>query len=80
MAFLCFIEAEIQDFKNFLRLHIAEDGTLTIYPIKIHKVARKWRDRKENEKDKIKSYIVPEDGSGAELIEEPIILKQNAKC
>ncbi|MBK8551535.1 MAG: metallophosphoesterase [Ignavibacteria bacterium] len=72
-----FSALKIQDYKNFLRLHISGDGTLTIYPIKLHKVARKWRDRKENEKDKIKSYIVPLDGSGAELIEEPIILKPN---
>jgi hypothetical protein len=72
-----FSALKIQDYKNFLRLHIAADGTLTIYPVKIEKCPKKWRNRKENEKDKIKSYVVPEDGSGAELIEEPIVLKPN---
>lgn len=69
-----FSALKIQDYKNFLRLHIAKDGTLTIYPVKINKVARSWRNRREDEKDRISSYIVPEDGSGAELIEDPIIL------
>jgi len=70
-----FSALKIQDYKNFLRLHIAIDGTLTIYPVKINKVARRWRNRREDEKDRISSYIVPEDGSGAELIEDPVILK-----
>ena len=67
-----FSSLKIEDFKNFLRLHIAEDGTLTIYPIKIRKVPRVWRPRKEEETN---SLIVPEGGSGAELIEDPILLK-----
>jgi hypothetical protein len=73
-----FSALKIQDYKNFLRLHIDEDGTLTIYPVKIEKVARKWRNRNKRdiEKDNIKSFIVPADGSGAELIEDPIILKK----
>lgn len=70
-----FSALKIQDYKNFLRMHIAEDGTLTIFPIKIEKCPKKWRNRRENEKDKIKSFVVPVDGSGAELIEEPILLK-----
>ncbi len=70
-----FSALKIQDYKNFLRLHIAEDGTLTIYPIKIERVPRRWRDRHDNERDKIKSLVVPLDGTNAELIEEPIILK-----
>lgn len=70
-----FSALKIQDYKSFLRMHIAIDGTLTIYPIKIEKCPRKWRNRHNSEKDKIKSFIVPVDGSSAELIEEPIILK-----
>jgi Calcineurin-like phosphoesterase len=69
-----FSALKIQDYKNFLRLHISENGTLTIFPIKITRVPRKWRDRRKTEADKIKSYVVPLDGSGAELIEEPVIL------
>lgn len=68
-----FSALKIQDYKNFLRLHIAEDGTLTIYPVKIHKASRKWRKRKSGEKDN--AYIIPIDGSKPELIEEPIVIK-----
>ena len=32
----------IEDVKSFLRLHIAADGTLTIHPIGIDKICRKW--------------------------------------
>ena len=70
-----FSALKIQDYKNFLRLHIDRNGKLTIYPVKINKVARKWRNRTEDEKHNIKSFIIPLDGSGAELIEEPIVLK-----
>jgi len=31
-----------QDLKHFLRLHIQADGTLTLYPIAIDRVGRKW--------------------------------------
>ncbi len=72
-----FSALKIQDYKNFLRIHISEEGELTIFPIKIHKVPRKWRNRRINEKDKIKSHIIPVGGSGAELIEEPIIMKSS---
>jgi hypothetical protein len=32
-----------QDHKHFLRLHIDDDGALTVYPIGIDRVARKWK-------------------------------------
>ncbi len=32
-----------QDLKHFLRLHIDADGALTVYPIGIDRVGRKWR-------------------------------------
>lgn len=32
-----------QDLKHFLRLHIDGDGVLTIYPIGVDRVGRKWR-------------------------------------
>jgi hypothetical protein len=32
-----------QDQKHFLRLHIQSDGTLTLYPIGIHRVGRRWK-------------------------------------
>jgi hypothetical protein len=67
-----FSALRIQDYKNFLRLHIDEEGTLTIFPIKIEKVSRRWKKR-EDEKDN--AFIVPSGGSKPELIEPPIVLK-----
>jgi hypothetical protein len=32
-----------QDLKHFLRLHIAADGALTVYPIGVDRVGRKWQ-------------------------------------
>ncbi|MCA1691438.1 MAG: metallophosphoesterase, partial [Actinobacteria bacterium] len=31
------------DQKNFLRLHIGTDGDLTLYPVGIDRVCRRWR-------------------------------------
>jgi hypothetical protein len=70
-----FSAARIQDYKNFLRLHISKDGSLTIFPVKIYKVPRKWRNRRNTEADDTKSFIVPLDGTKPELIEDPIVLK-----
>lgn len=33
----------IEDAKVFLRMHIARDGSLTIYPIAIDRICRRWR-------------------------------------
>jgi hypothetical protein len=33
----------VEDYKNFLRLHFDQQGKLTIYPIGIEKVTKKWR-------------------------------------
>ncbi len=38
-----FSALRIQDYKNFLRLHIAKDGSLTIFPIGIERVPRRWK-------------------------------------
>ena len=65
-----FSALKIQDYKNFLRLHITADGALTIYPIKIDRVPRKWRRRKSDELSP--SIFQPVDGKNAELIESPV--------
>lgn len=69
-----FSALRVQDYKNFIRLYIDEQGTLTIFPVKIHKAARKWRFRKTGETDN--SFIIPEDGTKPELIEEPIVIRK----
>ncbi len=63
-----FSAMKIEDYKNFLRLHIDADGQLTIYPIKIETVPRNWKP--EN------GYYTPLDGTAPELIEgKPIVLR-----
>ena len=36
-----------QDLKHFLRLHVDSDGALTVYPIGIDRVGRKWELRSD---------------------------------
>jgi hypothetical protein len=33
----------IEDSKSFLRLHIAADGSLTVYPVALDRIGRKWQ-------------------------------------
>jgi Calcineurin-like phosphoesterase len=37
-----FSAQSIADYKNFLRLHLASDGALTIYPLGVERVGREW--------------------------------------
>ena len=63
------------DDKNFLRLHIDADGALTVYPIGIDRVGRKWRFCPEA--DAGSPWLEP-DGDEPEphLIEAPIELRR----
>jgi hypothetical protein len=38
-----FAGQHIQDFKGFLRVHLGQDGQLTVYPIGLDRVPRRWR-------------------------------------
>ena len=60
----------IEDFKHFLRLHVGRDGALTIWPVKIERVPRRWRDRRDG--DPTTSRVVPDEPLVPELIEPPI--------
>ncbi|WP_051341941.1 hypothetical protein [Pseudonocardia spinosispora] len=63
----------IQDYKCFLRLRIAEDGTLTVFPVKIDKVVH-WTFAAEG--DTRGPWFRPADGvpPAPELIEPPITI------
>ena len=37
-----FASQAIEGYKNFLRLHVGRDGTLTIHPLKVERVCTKW--------------------------------------
>lgn len=62
-----FSALKIEDYKNFLRMHIDKNGVLTIYPIKIETVPRVWADKGE--------YFKPSGGTRPELIEAPIVVR-----
>jgi hypothetical protein len=68
-----FSAMRIQDYKHFLRLHVGRDGTLTIYPIKLERVPRRWRERRAG--DATASRVVPDEPLQAELIEAPIVVR-----
>lgn len=59
-------------YKNFLRMRIDENGTLTIFPIGVREVCKKWK-YKPGVSDG-SSWFAPETEIKAELIEEPIVL------
>jgi hypothetical protein len=61
-----FSAMKIEDYKNFLRMHIDKQGKLTIYPIKIETVAREW-DHVENDGNE---FYEPQVKLNPELIEE----------
>jgi hypothetical protein len=60
-----------QDQKHFLRLHIGPDGVLTLYPIGVERVGRKWALRPDAPAEE--PWFAP-DGPEPEphLIERPI--------
>ena len=60
----------IEDVKSFLRLHIASDGSLTIYPVAVDVVATQWRADPDAPDDA--PWIVPTQPLSARLVEPPI--------
>ncbi len=67
-----FSALRVQDYKHFLRLRVTKGGALTIWPIKVEKVPRRWRDRSPEETSP--SRVQPVEPLLAELIEAPIEL------
>ena len=70
-----FSSLAIQDFKSFLRLHIDTKGELTIYPIGIKHVARKWRATGAPAPGPSYEPNDPE-YTPARLIESPVVVRQ----
>ena len=69
-----FSSMRIEDYKSFLRLRINKDG-LTIYPIGVTKVCKKWKFNPNAEKSQ--SWFEPEKGPKPKpkLLENPIEIK-----
>jgi hypothetical protein len=57
----------IEDFKSFLRLRIAHDGTLTIYPIGVDRIGRKWVAQSTG------SWFRPDKPLRPRLVDDPIV-------
>jgi hypothetical protein len=70
-----FSSLTIQDWENFLQIHIDKNGDLIIYPIGIKRVARRWEPRGKGETGPER---VPVDSRATEpeLIEPPIVMKK----
>lgn len=73
-----FSSLSIEDWKNFVRLHIDEQGTLTIYPIGIRRVPRKWKERDGKTGPELVPDPADSRATDAELIELPIVMKRAA--
>jgi hypothetical protein len=59
------------DFKNFLRFRIEAAGDLTIYPVGIDRVARRWQ-RPKGKSSAGPLRVEPVGGTAPHLIEEPL--------
>jgi hypothetical protein len=65
------------DQKNFLRLHIDRDGTLTVYPVGIDRVCRRWEFRPQGAAHE--PWLAPvKIEAKPHLIEEPITFPPSA--
>jgi len=60
----------IEDHKGFLRMHIARDGTLTIYPVKLDRISRDWTTNPTGAAND--PWLLPKKPLKPELIEPPI--------
>ena len=69
-----FSSLKVEDWKNFLRLRIDKGGTLTIFPIGIERVPRRWKPA--NLDDPGKPQWIPDDprATAPRLIEDKPIL------
>ena len=70
-----FSSLAVQDWKNFLRLHINENGDLTIYPIGIRRVPRKWKEAGDGGGPGLVPDPKDSKASEPELIEPPIVMQ-----
>jgi hypothetical protein len=69
-----FSAIKCQDYKNFLRLHIAADGALTVYPFGIDRVPKKWVHDKRDGAEHLYRPAPGQPELGWRLIERPFTL------
>lgn len=64
----------IEDYKHFLRIHVSGDGVLTIFPVRLHRVPRRWRVRSDADVGD-PARVVPDEPLRPDLIEPPVVLR-----
>ena len=71
-----FSSLRIEDYKNFLRLHIAKDGSLNIFPIGIERVPRRWKPTEST--SPYDPQLEPDDpvATPPHLIEPPVVVER----
>jgi hypothetical protein len=73
-----FSSIAVQDWKHFLKLHVEENGDLTIYPVGIKRVPRKWTEQNgENGPELAPAKGGKKEGSKPRLIEPPVKLERS---
>ena len=66
----------LQDYKQFLRIVVGPDGDLTIYPIGIDRVPRRWREIADAPRDQPRFVPADDDAPNRpRLLEAPIVVK-----
>lgn len=72
-----FSALRIEDYKNFLRLHIGKDGSLTLFPIGIERVPRRWK--ATNSTSPYDPQLGPDDpaSTSPHLIEPPVVVSRS---
>jgi len=67
-----FSAQRLTGYKNFLRLHIDEEGVLRIYPIGVERATTRWRMTTEG--DPSEPWLAPSPPPEAHLMEDPIVV------
>jgi hypothetical protein len=63
----------IEDAKSFLRMHVAADGTLTVYPIGVDRISKRWTPDPDGAPGS--PWLRPTDPMTVRLIEPPITVR-----
>ncbi len=63
----------IDDVKSFLRLHIAADGALTVYPVAVDRICREWRPNPTAPDDR--PWLEPAQSLVYRAADEPFVLR-----
>ncbi|WP_308639667.1 metallophosphoesterase [Paenibacillus silvisoli] len=77
-----FSSLQIDNWKNFMRIHIDASGSLTIYPIGFEQVVRKWKRAPQTEYGPLLEPDLPANKPSKarpQLIEAPVVIPANSK-